>query len=394
MTRSILPEPPDELKALSTALCDRLRDEYAETGFLPFARFMERALYEPGLGYYSAGLHKFGAAGDFVTAPEIGGLFAACLAAQVSEAGALLGRYDILEPGAGSGKLAADLLNALPEAALPDHYFILERSADLRAEQRRTLDERAPGRCGRVEWLDAPPEDAWRGVLIANEVIDALAVERFRRVDGQIQQVGVQPAGESGADGFGWDYRPAPERLSQAVAQLDSDLPEPYESEILPELADWLRAVTERMSSGLALFIDYGYPRSEYYLPERRTGTLMCHYRHRAHTDPFFWPGLQDLTAFVDFTALAEAGEACGLNLAGYTSQTLFLLGCGLDRILAEHIEDTDDGGLKLNAEARQLTLPGMMGERFQVMALERDLEHRLDQPWSGFSLRDLSYRL
>lgn len=386
MSRAILPDPPEELKQISRALGDRIRAEAETAGFMPFSRFMERALYEPGLGYYSAGLHKFGAAGDFVTAPELGSLFAQCLAVQVAEVGAALGEYDVLEPGAGSGRLAADLLCALAEPAPPTRYLILERSADLRAEQRRTIAARAPQAQERVIWLDEPPGRSWRGVVIANEVIDALAVERFRLRSGRVEQAGVGL--EDGR--FGWRFRPAPEPLEQAVRALGLEVTEPYTSEIQPHLGDWLQAITGRLERGLALFMDYGYPRAEYYLPERRDGTLICHYRHRAHADPFFWPGLQDLTAFVDFTALAEAGAACGMDLAGYTSQALFLLGCGLDQILAQRRAASDDAGLKLSAEAKQLTLPGMMGERFQAMALTRGV----DLPLTGFRERDLSYRL
>ncbi|HKX56137.1 MAG TPA: SAM-dependent methyltransferase, partial [Xanthomonadales bacterium] len=182
----------------------------------------------------------------------------------------------------------------------------------------------------------------------------------------------------------------APPLLRKAVEALQLDPGLPYQSEILPGLPDWLAAITGTLQRGVALFIDYGYPRQEYYLPERNAGTLICNYRHRAHEDVFFWPGLQDITAFVDFTALAEAGEACGLELAGYTSQTLFLLGCGLEQLLSDQLQSTTDHGLGLNAEARQLTLPGMMGERFQVMALSRDF----DLPLRGFELGDLSYRL
>lgn len=385
MSRAILPDPPEELKQLSRQLCVRIREEISATGYIPFSRYMERALYEPGLGYYSAGLFKFGAKGDFVTAPEIGPLFARCLAAQIAQAATVLGPYDILEIGAGSGKLAAELLAALPSAAQPQTYRILERSADLRAEQQRTVAARVPGWQQRVRWLEAPPEQAWRGVLLANEVLDALAVERFRLAQGTIEQVGVGVAG----DAFTWAFRPAPERLERAVRALGLGVSEPYTSEILPELPAFLHAITDQLSHGLALFIDYGYPRAEYYRAERRDGTLMCHYRHRAHADPFFWPGLQDLTAFVDFTALAEAAESCALDVGGYTSQALFLLGCGLDRIM-EAASTSDAARLKSAAEAKQLTLPGMMGERFQVMALTRGLE----LPLIGFGLRDLRYRL
>jgi SAM-dependent MidA family methyltransferase len=393
MSHAILPDPPDELKRLSNSLLKRLEDEIRSSGPMSFARFMQRALYEPGLGYYSAGLHKFGASGDFVTAPELGPLFAACMARQVSEVADLLGSYSIMEVGAGTGLLCTGLLRELPGQRLPDHYFILETSADLREVQRRHIASEAPAWLERVSWLEQPPAAAWSGVLIANEVIDALAAERFRVTPDGVEQVCVTLQ----ADSLAWAARPAPADLELAVRQaessLDGSFPAGYCSEIRPHLPAWLDALTNRMQRGLALFIDYGYPRGEYYLPERANGTLMCHYRHRAHDDVFFWPGLQDITAWVDFTALAEAADACRLDVAGYTNQAMFLLGCGLDVVLAERLPDCDDTGLELNAEARQLTLPGMMGERFQVMGLGRDLPDS-EQPLAGFSLQDLRYRL
>ena len=390
MARPILPEPPDDLKQLSRELQQRLRAGMADDGCLPFARYMETALYEPGLGYYSAGLHKLGAQGDFVTAPELGDLFAACLARQVTEIAGQTGAFDVLELGAGTGRLAATLLAELDDTALPRRYAILERSADLRAVQQRTLRETAPAHLERVTWLDRPPAEPWRGVLIANEVVDALAVERFEIRDGAVLQLGVR----DGESGFAWCTRPAPAPLESAVRHVEADIATPladgYRSEILPSLPAWLDSVTATLEQGLALFIDYGYPRREYYRPERRDGTLMCHYRHRAHDDVFFWPGLQDLTAWVDFTALAEAADACGLDVDGYTSQAMFLAGCGLDAVLGEKMAAAADGGAALAAEARQLTLPGLMGERFQVMGLGRGLAR---EP-RGFSLLDLRYRL
>lgn len=390
MARPILPEPPDDLKRISRDLQRRLREEIEAKGPMPFARYMERALYEPGLGYYSAGLHKLGAAGDFVTAPELGDLFAACLAGQVRETAATLGDYDLLEIGAGTGRLAADLLNGLTPDRPPRRYAILERSADLRAVQRHTLEQRAPAQLHRVEWLDRPPAEPWRGLLIANEVLDALAVERFEIDGGDVRQLCVAPSG----DGFEWRAQAAPADLEDAVRRVEADLEAPfadgYRSEIQPRLADWLEAVTATLEHGLALFFDYGYPRREYYRAERRDGTLMCHYRHRAHDDVFFWPGLQDITAWVDFTALAEAADGCGLDVDGYTSQAMFLAGSGLENALAERMATAADGGAALAAEARQLTLPGLMGERFQVMGLGRGL---VAEP-RGFSLLDLRYRL
>ena len=390
MARTILPEPPEDLKRLSRDLQRRLRDEIEASGPMPFARYMERTLYEPGLGYYSAGLHKLGAGGDFVTAPELGELFAACLARQVEETAASLGDYDLFEIGAGSGRLAADLLNELGPDRAPRRYAILERSADLRAVQHQTLEQRAPGQLQRVQWFDRPPAEPWRGLLIANEVLDALAVERFEIDEGAVRQLCVAPSG----DGFAWRAQAAPPELEAAVRRIEADLGTPFESgyrsEIQPRLAAWLDAVTASLENGLALFFDYGYPRREYYRAERRDGTLMCHYRHRAHDDVFFWPGLQDITAWVDFTALAEAADACGLDVDGYTSQAMFLAGSGLESALSERMAAAGDGGAALAAEARQLTLPGLMGERFQVMGLGRGLAA---EP-RGFSLLDLRYRL
>jgi SAM-dependent MidA family methyltransferase len=389
MPRNILPEPSEELKPLSEELCTRIRNCLDSDGMMPFSAFMEMALYEPGLGYYSAGLHKLGASGDFITSPELGSLFARCLAGQVTEMAQELGAYDILEIGAGTGRLAADLLqNLLPEH-LPDKYLILERSADLRQLQREQIAA-ATDLVDRVEWLDKPPEKGWQGVLVANEVLDALAVERFRQVETGTEQLCVQPQGTR----FTWGHRKAPAELELAVEHLKSDIGRAFSpgycSEISLHLEHWLQSVTGHMARGLALFIDYGYPRGEYYLPERTDGTMMCHYRHRAHDNVFFWPGLQDITAWVDFTALAEAADKCGLDVEGYSSQTMFLLGCGLDHLLADHSEGSDDGGAALSAEARQLTLPGMMGEKFQVMGLGRGLE----SPLRGFSLQDLRHRL
>ncbi len=391
MSRATLPDPPDELKQLSESLCALIRQEIKSRGPIPFSRYMEMALYQPGLGYYSAGLHKLGPAGDFVTSPELGSLFAGCLARQIEQAAQQLGEYDILEIGAGSGRLAADLLQLLDEDQLPARYMILDRSADLRQVQREHIASIAPALLGRVEWLDQAPQEPWQGVLLANEVIDALAVERFQSSSAAgLEQLCVGHTNH----GFQWESRPAPSYLADALAALGVEFPGLYRSEISLQLLPWLEAMTASMQRGLALFIDYGYPRREYYLDQRNDGTLICHYRHRAHDDVFFWPGLQDITAFVDFTLLAEASFQCGLQLEGYTSQAMFLLGCGLDEVLAEQTVQSKDGGLALNAQVRHLTLPGMMGERFQVMGLSRDLSRDLGFELKGFSLLDLSHRL
>ena len=381
-----MPDPPDELKRLSASLSAIIREEIRDRGPIPFSRYMEMALYQPGLGYYSAGLHKLGAAGDFVTSPELGSLFAGCLARQIEEISQCLGEYDILEIGAGSGHLAADILQLLDKGLLPGRYMILDRSADLRQVQREHLSSVAPGLLDRVEWLDHPPDRPWRGVLLANEVIDALVIERFQVANSGLKQLCV---GEQDG-GFAWVDRPAPGEMVNSFEALGVDFPANYRSELSLQLFPWLKAMTASMQQGLALFIDYGYPRREYYLQERNDGTLICHYRHRAHDDVFFWPGLQDITAFVDFTLLAEAADQCGLQVEGYTSQAMFLFGCGLDQVLAAQTAVSADGGMALNTQTRQLTLPGMMGERFQVMGLGRDL----GIPLMGFSLLDLRHRL
>jgi len=406
----ILPDPPAALKAHSGALIERLRQRQTEAGFLSFAEYMDTVLYEPGLGYYSAGLHKFGEAGDFITAPELGTLFATCLAAQVQDlaehdfakrdlaaqepADDVDGAWDVLEVGAGSGRLAADLLQVLDaRGCLPTRYRILERSADLRAVQAQTLRQH-PDLFKRVEWLEQPPQEPWQGVMIANEVIDALAVERFRISRSGVEQLGVR----IDRDGMDWDYRAAPPALSAAVTAAQSRLPDPlpvgYTSEICLSLTPWLEQLSGALRKGLALFIDYGYPRAEYYRPDRREGTLVCQYRHRAHFDPFVFPGLQDLSAFVDFTALAEAADAGALSVAGYSSQAMFLLGCGLEAIAGSQgraLGNTDLAARTgLAHELRELTLPGAMGEKFQVMGLAR----AIDAPLRGFALQDLRGRL
>ena len=381
-----LPEPPDELKQLSDELRDVIRQEIRTGGPMPFSRYMEMALYQPGLGYYSAGLHKLGEKGDFITSPELGSLFAGCLARQIEEVAEQLGKYDILEIGAGSGRLAADILQLIDEAFQPRRYLILERSADLRKVQREHIAATAPRWLDRVEWLDRPPEKDWQGVILANEVIDALAVERFRVTESGVEQICTVEAGDT----FGWSSRPAPVELETAFRNLGVELQGGYQSELNLQLPGWLSAVTRSMRRGLALFIDYGYPRREYYLQQRNDGTLICHYRHRAHDDVFFWPGLQDISAFVDFTALAEAADLSGLQVEGYTSQVMFLLGCGLEQVLAGQLAFSEDRGMSLNAQARQLTMPGMMGERFQVMGLGRELGF----PLRGFELLDLCHRL
>lgn len=393
-SHDILPEPPEELKCVSEELANTIRAKIKLNGPIPFSEYMEMALYQPGLGYYSAGLQKFGEGGDFVTAPQLGNVFARCLAKQVDQLGDGLGQYEIVEAGAGSGILAADLLNALQDNHPPTRYRILERSAYLREVQKETLEKQVPQWMDRISWLDEPPEEDWQGVFLANEVLDALTVERFCLDTHGLRQMQVIDV----ADGFEWFKGPCPEKMQKQIQAILADLE--YEhgagfcSELNTHLPAWLQAVTASLKNGVALFIDYGYTRRDYYLPQRRDGTLICHYQHRVHDDPFSWPGLTDISASVDFTALAEAADQCGLEVSGYTTQAMFLLACGLDNILAgfEFLSERDR--LKMNNQVRRLTLPGEMGERFQVMALSRGIDQDLSENLQGFSNTDLRYRL
>lgn len=385
-----LPTPDDDAAAHGERVADHVGALIdAADGAIAFGDYMETVLYAPGLGYYSAGSAKFGAAGDFVTAPELSPLFARALATQFADLHRAHGLAQVLELGGGSGRFAADALVELARLdALPDRYLLLEVSADLRARQRATLEALAPALLDRVEWLDALPT-AFEGVIFANEVLDALPIERFRRTpDGVEQLMVVRDAG-----GFGWGTRAAPADLAHAVAALEEDLgarlPPGYVSDINLRIQPWLAALSSALARGAMLFVDYGMSRREYYATDRDGGTLRCHYRHRAHDDPFVWPGLQDLTAQVEFTAVAEAGVGAGLDFAGYTTQGLLLIGCGLERLLAEPVPDDRARWLR-SQQAQRLTLPTEMGERFKAIAFTRGV----DAPLTAFAVRDLRDRL
>ena len=395
--------PPPEADALAhSARLDALIDAQiaaADGAAIPFSRFMELALYAPGLGYYSAGASKFGEAGDFVTAPELGPVFAACVAESVAPVLQQLGpQARFLEWGGGTGAFAEVALKRLLELdALPDRFAILEPSAELRARQRERLQERlVPPLFDLVEWLDAPFADSWDGVLFANEVIDALPTPRFAIGDGTDGK-----AGEVYEEYIAIEagrrvrvLRPADAFLANAVRhverRLERTLPDGYRSELLPQLPYWIQAVAGGLQRGAMLFVDYGYPRAEFYQPDRSDGTLRAYYRHRMHAEPLLWPGLQDITASVDFTALAEAGVAAGFDFAGYCTQASFLLGNGLAGVL-QRIEGLSDEveRQRRTAEVKRLTLPSEMGERFQVIGFEKDVEFG-----AAFLAGDLSYRL
>jgi SAM-dependent MidA family methyltransferase len=376
-----LPAPSTEETAHSARLADVIRQEIASTGPVSFARFMERCLYAPGLGYYSAGRLKFGKAGDFVTAPELGNLFARCVARALAPALRACGEDATwFELGGGSGAFARDALLELQSLDTPPkHYWLLEPSADLRERQRERLQNELPANLfARCAWLDRPPQDAWTGVLFANEVLDALPVTRFTLQGGEVFEEHVDANG-NGA--FVRADRPADPLVAGAVRHLQRSLgrefEDGYRSEVLPQLPWWLEAIAGTQTRGAALFVDYGYVRRAFYLPERRDGTLLCHYRHRAHDDPLILPGLQDITASVDFTALAEAGVGAGFELASYAFQSEFLIASGLDAVFAAARQATTGEAARyaLAQEVKRLTLPGEMGERFQAMLLARELD-------------------
>ena len=363
----------------------------AAGGALPFDRYMESALYAPGLGYYVNGRQKFGEAGDFVTAPEVSPLFSRCLARQLAECLRKLGGGAVLEFGAGSGRMAADMLVELEAMdVLPERYLILELSPSLRQTQYETLMQTVPHLLSRVDWLSTLPEAGFRGVLVGNELLDAMPVHRFRRTENHWQELSVGV--DNGRYHDHWSALHSP-GLAAALDRLwpnAAAVGEGYSSEVNMRLAPWLQAAADALDAGYVILIDYGYTQREYYLPERRHGTLICHFRHRAFTDPYLLPGLQDMTANVDFTALAAAAVQAGFVLAGYTTQAHFLINSGLDQLLA--VSDPDDvkRHMQLVQGVKKLTLPGEMGERFQVMALALAAEPGL----SGFRSRDMRGRL
>jgi len=425
----------------STAVTSLLREAIAAAGgWVPFERFMDLTLYAPGLGYYSAGSTKLGAGGDFVTAPEVSDLFSRCVARQVAEVLSVTGG-EILELGAGTGRMAATVLESLAaEGVLPERYSILEVSGDLAGRQRERLSSLPAGLRERVVWLERLPERPIRGAVLANEVLDALPCQRFVVTAGGVDAVqpaatddgksaagAVRPAaalrGEAGVDslreggrgplsiasgparsiaevgvcvdGERFVERPAPpdEALARACETLLSGLPQPlspgYTSEVCLRLEPWIASVGECLERGLILLFDYGLPRSHYYHPQRVTGTLRCHFKQRAHDDPYINVGVQDITAWVDFTRVAEAAVASGLDVAGFSTQAAFLLAMGIERLAVSESGDIVEQ-TRLAGEARRLLMPGEMGEAFKAMALTRDYDAAL----TGFTLQDLRHSL
>ncbi len=379
-----LPAPPVDAVAHSARLTALIAREIAAGGgWLSFARYMELALHAPGLGYYSAGATKFGAAGDFVTAPEMGRVFGRTLARQAAQ---ILqnGIPDVVELGAGSGRLARDLLAELETLdSLPRRYFMLETSADLRQRQHELLQRDIPDLAGRVEWLDAWPSSL-TALVLGNEVLDAMPVHIIEVRAGGINERGVTLAG----DKFNWEMRPATGALLAAAQALD--LPPGYVTEINLAAQSFMATLATVMERGVALFIDYGFPAREYYHAQRSSGTLMCHYRQHAHDDPLCLVGLQDITAHVDFSALADAATRAGFELLGYANQAQFLINCGITDVLAATSAGDAAAYLPQAAQAQKLMSPAEMGELFKVIALGRDFA----APLAGFARGDKSRQL
>ncbi len=396
--RDPLPQPELEAQGFSQALSEKIVGVIeSRGGWIPFSEFMSLALYTPGLGYYSGGAHKFGGAGDFVTGPEMTPLFGGTLARTIAPM--LAASHPVItEAGAGTGKLAADLLQALETLGqLPAQYHILELSAELAERQRRHLQATVPHLMRRIAWLDTLPE-VINGVVIGNEVLDAMPIELVRWKNGQGQRLGVRIEAIEGGIRFITSPGTTDPSLAAKVCALAEQYqwPDDYTTE-LPEAGPaWIKTLAQRLSEGALLLIDYGFPRHEFYHHERTGGTLMCHYRHRAHPDPYYWPGLQDITAHVDFTAIAEAGFDAGMHVAGYCSQASWLMDAGLlDLLAAQQPTDytqADAHWVRTQHAVQTLLSPAEMGEFFKVILLTRGLPGDLRIP--GFIRSDRSHTL
>ena len=383
--RANLPTPGPDAIAHSECLSELIRRDIAtQGGWIPFSRFMELALYAPGLGYYTAGARKFGEAGDFTTAPELSALFGRTLAKQLIEV-MQASTPHIIELGAGSGKLALDILTELEKRdALPESYSILEVSADLRERQQDLIQARLPHLASRVQWLDVLPEKI-SGAVIGNEVLDALPVHLIHWSGGRILERGVCYNDAT----FAWQDR-IPEDAALLDIANDINVPDDYLSEVSLAARGLIASLSERMEKGVLLFIDYGFGSAEYYHPQRSHGTLMCHYRHHSHDDPFYLLGLQDITSHVDFTAIAEAAIDHGAHFLGYTSQAHFLINNGVTDLLSEVSPEDVRAYAPLSSQLQKLTSPAEMGELFKVIALGKGMEG----PLAGFLRGDMSRRL
>jgi len=400
MQKLELPEPSAAEKNQSNKLTELIRQRIDEAGgWIPFDAYMQMALYTPGLGYYSGGQQKFGEQGDFITSPEVSPLFARSLAQPVAKLLNKIPGGKIIEFGAGSGKLALELLKELQTLEqLPDRYYIVELSAELQLRQREYIESRAPELVTCVQWLTALPEKSLDAVVIANEVLDAMPVKRFSYQDVQLMQLGIACRNNT----LQLEYKNADENLQTKVNELDIEVIKQasaginaqqhakYASEINCYISPWISALSNCINTGAVYIIDYGYVEREYYSAERNMGTFMGYFRHRAIDAPLWYPGLQDLTAFVNFTAVAEAALKNDFDVDGFTSQGNFLINCGLADILEQTETASNREYLMLAQQMKTLSLPGEMGERFKVLGLSKGLDDNMP----GFELRDMRYSL
>lgn len=390
-----LPEPSTDALEHSAKLIAKIRDEIeTDGGSISFKRYMEMALYEPGLGYYVAGTQKIGEHGDFTTAPQISPLFSQCIANQCAEVlntinskKALKVGGCILEFGAGSGIMATEILLELErQNCLPETYYILDLSPGLQHRQKQTIESSAPHLLHKVSWLSELPK-GFSGIVLANEVLDAMPVDVFTQHENSVYEHHVIWQDEKLIE----QLKPANPTLHDQVLRLG--IPKestPYTSEINSYIDPWLKTLTECIDKGVVLLIDYGYPRKEYYLTERNKGTLICHYQHLVNEAPLHYPGLQDITASVDFTAVAEAADSCELQVAGFTSQACFLANARLEEYFKQALDNNPNDQYKLAQQIRTLTLPAEMGERFKCMGLTKNYSQQL----CGFEEFDQRYRL
>ncbi len=409
-----LPSPNNDALEHSQKVTQFIADKIQQSGgAIAYSEYMEHVLYAPGLGYYSAGSTKFGEFGDFITAPEISSLFSQSIAAAIVPVLAQLTSAVILEVGAGSGKMAADILIELSQVEQPlDTYYILERSAELRARQQQTIASMAPTLIDKVQWLDSLPV-SFSGVVIANELLDAMPVQRFKKKDDSIVELFVRYNNNQ----FSWDEVPCSNsRLASRVSKIESNLglqlPEGYQSEVNFVAEDWLLSINDILEQGYILLLDYGYPEKEYYHEQRSSGTLSCFYQHRRHDDVFIYPGLQDITAHIDFTNLTdsvvnsknnlELDDISRLQLNGYTTQSQFLMASGLMELMQKNNLTTENNirpnsikqQLTQSQAVKKLTMPYEMGEIVKVIGFEKGLSEHSDFDLQCFSMRDLRYQL
>ena len=381
-----LPEPSTDALQHSQKLIECICTEIKKKGSISFRRYMEMALYEPALGYYVSGTHKIGEQGDFITAPEVSPLFSQCIAHQCIEV-LQNTKGDILELGAGTGIMATDILLSLEsEKHLPKHYYILDLSPDLQQRQKETLKTRAPHLLKLVKWVTQLPND-FIGIILGNEVLDAMPVEIFTQQNDHVFKHHVIWKGGKLCE----QLQSANEEFTQKVLALN--IPHdatPYTSEINPNLSGWFQSLNDCLQEGVILLADYGYPRKEYYFEGRNRGTLICHYQHLVNEAPLHLTGLQDITASVDFTEVAETADNAGFSVSGFTSQSTFLTNSGLERLFVKALETNPDDQYKLAQQVRTLSLPAEMGERFKFIALSKNYSN----PLRGFSALDQRVRL